>query len=173
MNHTHIRLALWGLAMTALVLVTGCASAPAATPTPTPPHLNSLRPYDETANAQQAVNAALALAKTDGKYVLVDFGGNWCPDCIVLAKYYETEPLKSFVEKNYHIVSVDVGQFNKNLDLSARYGDPIKQGVPAVVILDGSGEMVGSTGDGALESARGMTVQQVLSVLQKLTPSGR
>jgi thiol:disulfide interchange protein len=132
---------------------------------------NVLKPYDETANAHQAIRAALALAKIDHKYVLLDFGGNWCPDCIVLAKLYQTDPLKSFVDKNYHIVSIDIGQFDKNLDIDTQYSSPITNGVPAVVVLDASGKMIGSTGDGALESARDMNAQQVLAILEKWAPT--
>jgi len=155
-------------------LIVGCSSSTPATVTPQPTAVstkNVLQPYDEKANAEQDIAAGLALAKADHKYVLLDFGGNWCPDCIVLAKFYETEPLKSLVEKNYHIVTVDIGQFDKNLSISARYGDPIKNGVPAVVVLDPSGKMIGSTGNGALESARDMTVQQVFDILKNWTPS--
>ncbi len=162
-------------AVMCIILVAGCKGTP-TTPAPTtvPTAVttkNVLQLYDEKANAEQDIASALALAKADKKYVLLDFGGNWCPDCIVLAKLYEAEPLKSFMEKNYHFVAVDVGYFDKNLNISARYGDPIKKGVPAVVVLDPSGKMVGSTGDGALESARNMSGQQVLDILKKWAPA--
>ena len=42
-------------------------------------------PYDTNADATAAVDAAFARAKQDGKRVLIDMGGNWCGDCIVLA----------------------------------------------------------------------------------------
>ena len=42
-------------------------------------------PYDESANADAVVAAAFARARKSHKRVLLDLGGNWCPDCIVLA----------------------------------------------------------------------------------------
>jgi thiol:disulfide interchange protein len=154
----------------AVMLISGCNAAPTPTATPNSVSTNYLHPYDENANAQQDIDMALKLAQADHKYVLLDFGGNWCPDCIVLAKLYETEPLKAFVEKNYHIVTIDIGQFDKNLVISAQYGNPINNGVPAVIVLDPAGKMIGSTGDGAFANARNMNAKQVLSLLQKWTP---
>src|SRR4051794_25193406 len=43
-------------------------------------------PYDEKADPHKDVAAAFAQAKQDSKYVLLDFGANWCLDCRVLAK---------------------------------------------------------------------------------------
>ncbi len=151
-----------------IVVLASCAN-----PTPAPktiPTVNPAKPYDEAANAQQVIDSALALAKADKKYVLLDFGGNWCPDCIVLARLYETEPLKSFVETNYHLATIDIGQFDKNLDMVNRYGNPITKGVPAVVVLDPDGKLVGSTANGALESARSMTADAVLAILKPWAP---
>jgi len=144
-------------------------SSATVTPPPaaTKSALDYLHPYNETADAQVDIAAALSLAQTDHKDVLLDFGGNWCPDCIVLAKYYETEPLQTYVQTNYHIVSIDIGTFNKNQAIANRYGNPIQNGVPAVVILNPSGAIVGSTGNGALESARSMTLDQVMAVLKQ------
>lgn len=128
------------------------------------------KPYNETADAHQDIAAAFTKATSEKKYVLLDFGGNWCPDCWALDSYYETEPLKTLVEKNFVIVAIDVGEFKKNLDISKKYGDPITNGVPAVVVLSPDDKIVGTTADGALESARSMNVQQVYNVLQKWTP---
>ncbi|MGI4877301.1 MAG: thioredoxin family protein, partial [Janthinobacterium lividum] len=42
-------------------------------------------PYDEAADGSAQVAAAKARAKASGKLLLIDLGGNWCPDCRVLA----------------------------------------------------------------------------------------
>src|SRR5690348_4124707 len=75
-----------GLAFLVMCLA-GCNGSPVTQPTAIST-TNIQHPYDEQANADQDISAALALAKTDNKYVLLDFGGNWCPDCIVLARFY-------------------------------------------------------------------------------------
>lgn len=130
-------------------------------------------PYNEQADAKQDIAAALVLAKADHKNVLIDFGGNWCPDCIVLSKLFDDSVVKDFREANFHVVQVDVGRFNKNLDISNQYGNPIAKGVPAVVVLAPDGHMIDSTADGALESARKLTPAEILAYLRKWAPKPR
>ena len=42
-------------------------------------------PYDEAADANAAVDRARSEARRKGKRLIIDLGGNWCPDCRVLA----------------------------------------------------------------------------------------
>lgn len=70
-------------------------------------------PYDENANADAAVAAAFARAKKSGKRVLIDMGGNWCGDCVVLANLMLLPEMKRFMAAHFEIVSVDVGRINK------------------------------------------------------------
>ena len=79
-------------------------------------------PYDEHANADAAVAAAFARARKSHKRVLIDLGGNWCGDCVVLANVMQLPEMKPFLAAHYEIVSVDVGRFNKNLQIPARFG---------------------------------------------------
>ncbi len=67
-------------------------------------------PYDEAANADDAVAAAFAKAKVSHKLVLIDLGGNWCPDCIVLANFLRLPEVERFVDRHYEVVAVDVGR---------------------------------------------------------------
>src|SRR5688572_26147747 len=64
-------------------------------PTPLP------LPYDEKADAPARVAEAFARAKKNGKRVLIDFGGNWCPDCRILAGVLNLPEVKSYVAKHY------------------------------------------------------------------------
>jgi thioredoxin 1 len=126
--------------------------------------------YDPTADARGDIDAALAAAKVDGKRVLIDFGADWCPDCHALAAYLEGTAGTALVDASFHVVKVDVGRFDHNLDISKQLGDPIANGIPAVVVLDGDGAIVGSTADGGLANARAMTEPDVLAVLRAWAP---
>ena len=42
-------------------------------------------PYDGAADPHVQVAAAQAKARREHKLLLVDLGGNWCPDCRLLA----------------------------------------------------------------------------------------
>jgi thiol:disulfide interchange protein len=144
-------------------------TATAAKPTPA----QTSGPYNEQADAKQDIAAALVLAKADKKNVLLDFGANWCPDCLVLSTLFDDSTVKDFREANFHVVQVDVGRFNKNLDISKQYGSPIDKGIPAVVVLAPDGHMIDSTADGALESARKSTPAEILVYLRKWAPKSR
>ena len=121
-------------------------------------------PYDEGANADAAVDAAFARARQSRKRVLIDLGGNWCGDCIVLANLMQLPELKRFLGAHFEIVSVDVGRFNKNLQIPARFGvvDRLKSGgVPAIVVAEPDGTFVNQEDISALEDARHMTPQAI------------
>lgn len=119
-------------------------------------------PYDESANAAAAVDAAFARAKKSHKRVLIDLGGNWCGDCVVLANIMALPEMKPFIAAHFEVVSVDVGRFNKNLSVPARFGltDRLK-GVPTVLIAAPDGSLINRGDLFALADARSMTPQAV------------
>lgn len=123
-------------------------------------------PYDEKADANRSVNAALAEAKAKHKLAFIDLGGNWCGDCLVLAGLMELPELKRFISAHYVVAIVDVGRFNKNLQIPARWGmvKALKEGgAPTVLIVDPNTNKVLNAGHtGALEDARHMTPQAVV-----------
>lgn len=123
-------------------------------------------PYDSTANAGDDIAAALRESQGDRKLVLIDFGANWCLDCIVLDRLFNDSTVAGYLRANFRVVRVDVGRFDRNLEISRRYDDPIHGGVPAIVVLAPAGAVVATTKDGAVESARSMSAQQILHLLQ-------
>ncbi len=118
-------------------------------------------PYDEYADANAAVAAAFAKARVSRKRVLIDLGGNWCGDCLVLANLMQLPELKSFLKAHYEMVSVDVGRFDKNLQVPARFGITTRlEGVPAILIVEPDGKTLVDAGHvAALADARHMTPQ--------------
>lgn len=116
------------------------------------------KPYDEKADADAAVAAAFERAKRNKKLVLIDLGGNWCPDCIVLANFLELPEIKAFTAKHYEIVAVDVGRFDKNLQVPARFGFKERlRGVPTILVARPDGTLVNRGNVFAATSARKMT----------------
>src|SRR3989442_11277932 len=124
-------------------------------------------PYDKHPDAHKDIEPALRQARADDRLVLLDFGANWCLDCIVLSHLFEDQSVHPFLDANFHVVSIDVGNWDKNLGVSQRYGSPIAGGIPALVILAGSGEVVASTNNGALADARTATAREVLDYLNR------
>lgn len=117
-------------------------------------------PYDETANADRQVAQAKARARTEGKKLLIDLGGNWCPDCRVLAGVMALPEVAAFIRRHYVVVTVDVGRMDKNLQIPRRYGVQKVAGVPALLVVDPRRDRLINGGRlFALADARHMTPQ--------------
>ena len=114
-------------------------------------------PYDEAADARADLERALTAAKSEQKPVLVIFGANWCPDCRALDRALTSGKNAELVSREFKVVKVDVGQFDRNLDIAARYGNPIKKGIPAAVVLSPQAEVLYATRAGELADARHMS----------------
>ncbi|MEP6607982.1 MAG: thioredoxin family protein [Burkholderiaceae bacterium] len=112
--------------------------------------------YNETADAKAEIRTALAAARQAKVPVLVVFGANWCGDCKVLDMSFKTGSSAPLIQKNFKVVKVDVGRFDRNLDVAESYGVPLKSGIPAVAILSADGKVVYATRGGELADARKM-----------------
>jgi thiol-disulfide isomerase/thioredoxin len=161
----------------ALLALAGAAPIQAATPPRVP--ITSFEqlakplplPYDEQANAQAAVAAAKARARATHKLLLIDLGGNWCLDCRLLAGTMDLPALRKFLNAHYVVVTVDVGRFDKNLDIPAQYGITDRmEGVPSVLIVDPRTDRLLNPGHtAALADARSMSPQALADWLASWT----
>jgi len=118
-------------------------------------------PYDKAADADAAVAAAMKRAKASHKLLLIDLGGNWCLDCRVLAGTVEIPALHAFVAKHYELVTVNIGRFDKNLQIPAHYGITGRlEGVPALLVVNPRTDKLLNPGKtSALADARNMSAQ--------------
>jgi thiol-disulfide isomerase/thioredoxin len=128
------------------------------------------KPYDPSADADAALNAAFARARTSGKRVLIDLGGNWCPDCIILSNIMSLPEVAPFIAAHYEVVMVDVGRFNRNLQIPARFGVTRRmEGVPYVLITDPDGKLLNAGNAASLDEARTMQPQAIVDLLASWT----
>ena len=111
-------------------------------------------PYDAALDAQAGVDAAFAQAQAEGKRVLVKFGGNWCPDCRILAGMMELPAFAAFIDQAYVVVSVDVGRYDRNMDVVERFGFEALEGVPTVVVATADGHVVNRASAAEWRTAR-------------------
>ncbi len=129
---------------------------------------NPPQPYDEDADAQSAISKALGEAKKLDKKVLVIFGANWCKDCLELDKSMHGKS-EALLASKFITVKVNVGQFDKNLDLANGYGNPIKKGIPAAVVLRPDNSVLFASKGGELSNARKMSEQGVYDFFDEIT----
>ena len=139
-------------------------SSLAELPTPLP------APYDSSADAARQVAAAKARARASGKLLLIDLGGNWCPDCRILAGFMQLPTIAAFIDAHYVVVMVDAGHMDRNLDIPARWGVNSLVGVPSVLIVDRHDHLVNAGHTAALDDARSMSPQALTDWLARWTP---
>lgn len=133
-----------------------------------PPAQPNPQLYRADANATQDIRRALATAGKQHKNVLLDFGGNWCIDCHVLDNAFHQPRIAPLLNDNYIVVHVDVGKYDKNLDLAKKYHVDLQKGVPSLAVLDALGKVLYATGD--FERARMMSEDDVIQFLAKWKP---
>lgn len=125
--------------------------------------------YRADANAVQDIRRALATAVQQHKNVLLDFGGNWCIDCHVLENAFHQPRIAPLLNGNYIVVHVDVGKYDKNLELAKKYHVNLEKGVPSLAVLDAQGKVLYGTSD--FERARMMSEDDVIQFLDKWRPA--
>jgi thiol:disulfide interchange protein len=124
--------------------------------------------YRADANAAEEIRAALASAGKQSKRVLLVFGGNWCLDCHVLDNAFHQPRIAPLLNGNFIVVHVDVGKYDKNLDLAKKYRVNLEKGVPSLAVLDSGATVLYSTFD--FERARVMSEEDVIGFLDKWKP---
>jgi hypothetical protein len=80
--------------------------------------------------------------------------------------------VKAFVDRHFEVVLVDVGRFDRNLQIPARYGIVERlEGVPALLVVDPrtGRQLVGRAQVAALADARHMRPQDLADWLAQWT----
>jgi len=128
--------------------------------------------YNPEADANADINEAIALAMKEGKHVLLQIGGNWCPWCIRLHDYYTTnQEVKAVLDDGYVIVLVNFSKENRNLEILERLEFPQRFGFPVLVILSAKGKRLHTQDTGLLESGGSYDSRKVISFLKNWTPT--
>jgi thioredoxin 1 len=147
------------------ILLVGCLLAGLAQAAP--------QPYDEAADAKADLKQTLSAAKKSQMPVLVIFGANWCKDCRALDQALSTGRNAELVKREFKVIKVDVGNFNKNLDLAEAYGNPIKKGIPAAVVLSPDNKVLYATRLGELADARNMSETGIYDFFKRVTEKAK
>jgi len=126
-------------------------------------------PYNEAADARKEIQQALSQAAQSGKSVIVVFGANWCADCKVLDLAMKEGASAPLVAREFQVVKVNVGRFDRNVAVAESYGVPLKNGIPAVVILSAANKILYVTRAGELADARSMGESGIYDFLREVT----
>jgi thiol-disulfide isomerase/thioredoxin len=83
----------------------------------------------------------LAEANAEGKILLVDFSGDWCPWCVKLDRTIADTDVQALIKERFHYVKLDVGNFDKHVECLKQYNI---HGIPYLIAFDSSGRLMGS-----------------------------
>jgi thiol-disulfide isomerase/thioredoxin len=126
--------------------------------------------YPSSAEAKTDIAAALAAAARDHKRVLLDFGGNWCSDCHILDATFHYPEVARLLGPNYEVVHINIGEYDRNLDLAEKYQIPLKRGVPELAVLDAKGNLLVSQKNADFENTSKIGLKDVMDFLERWKP---
>ena len=126
--------------------------------------------FDPARNAAEDVARAVAMAKAQGKRVIVDVGGEWCTWCHIMDRFIATNAdVRALIDAKYVWVKVNFSKENRNKALLSHW--PRIGGYPHLFVLDASGKLVHSQDTGVLESGRGYDKGKFVAMLRKWSAS--
>jgi hypothetical protein len=71
----------------------------------------------------------------------------------VLDAAFHSKEIAPIVTANFHVVHVNIGEYNANTEIAKKYDVPLEKGVPALAVLDSAGKLLTSQQHGEFESA--------------------
>ena len=136
--------------------------------------------YDESADPMEQIDRALSQAKSEGKFVVCQVGGNWCPWCLRFADFVSKDSTVSeLIDKNFVYVHTNYNprrpsfgndQAARTDALMKRLGNPARFGFPVFVVLDENGKVLHIQDSSFLEEGKTYSQQKVLRFFSCWTP---
>ena len=143
------------------------------------PEIERKKVYDETINPIGQIDQAVAKAKSEGKFVICQVGGNWCPWCLRFADFITNDTtISKVISENFEYIHVNynprrsgsetqqqqAAALMKRLDNCGRFGFPV------FVVLDEDGKVIHIQDSSFLEEGQGYNQEKVLRFFRNWTP---
>ena len=135
--------------------------------------------YNEVINPIEQIDQALVRAKAEGKFVICQVGGNWCPWCLRFADFITNDTtISKVIDENFEYIHVNYNPrktegeekqqqakaLMERLDNCGRFGFPV------FVVLDEEGKVVHIQDSSFLEEGQGYNQEKVLRFFRAWTP---
>jgi thioredoxin 1 len=117
---------------------------------------------------ESEIDAALRMARQRRHFLMVEFGADWCGDCRALAANLDSPELREYFKRHFDLLRVDVGQFDRNVDMAKSVGVDINQGIPTAVFFAPDGKRIGATNQGELASSSLLGPDQIQTFLRAI-----
>ena len=130
--------------------------------------------YNEEINPLEQIDQALAQAQNEGKFVICQVGGNWCPWCLRFADFITNDStINAVIEQNFVYIHVNYHPRKAtewSAEMMKRLNNPARFGFPVFVVFDEQGNVLHIQDSSFLEEGKGYNKEKVLRFFQNWTP---
>ena len=135
--------------------------------------------YNEDINPIEQIDQAVAKAKSEGKFVVCQVGGNWCPWCLRFADFITNDTIVSkVIDDNFVYIHVNYNPRKSEGETKARQAAELMKrldncgrfGYPVFVVLGEDGKVVHIQYSSFLEEGQGYNKEKVLRFFNNWTP---
>ena len=135
--------------------------------------------YDENINPIEQIDQAVAKAKSEGRFVVCQVGGNWCSWCLRFADFITNDTtISKLIDENFVYIHVNYNPRKSQGEEKLAQGKALMQrlnnagrfGYPVLVVLDEDGKVIHIQDSGFLEEGKGYNQEKVLSFFKNWTP---
>ena len=135
--------------------------------------------YNEDINPLEQIDQALVKAKANGKFVVCQVGGNWCPWCLRFADFITNDAtISKLIGDNFEYIHVNYNprksegaeKATQAAALMARLDNCGRFGFPVFVVLDDAGKVLHIQDSSFLEEGQGYNKEKVIRFFKNWTP---
>ena len=135
--------------------------------------------YNEDINPLEQIDQAVFKAKANGKLVVCQVGGNWCPWCLRFADFITNDAtISKLISDNFEYIHVNYNpRKSENAEKAAqaaalmtRLDNCGRFGFPVFVVLDDAGKVIHIQDSSFLEEGQGYNQEKVLRFFKNWTP---
>ena len=135
--------------------------------------------YNETVNPIEQIDQAIVKAKTEGKFVICQVGGNWCPWCLRFADFITNDTtISKCINENFEYIHVNYNPRKSGSELQQQQAAALMKrldncrrfGFPVFVVLNGEGTVIHIQDSSFLEEGQGYNQEKVLRFFRNWTP---
>ena len=140
--------------------------------------------YDEEINPMEQIDMAVVKARAEGKFVVCQVGGNWCPWCLRFADFITNDSdISSLINENFVYIHVNYNPTKSGDEKDAtsagkeqaealmrRLNNAGRFGYPVFVVLNGDGNVIHIQDSSFLEEGQGYDKEKVLRFFINWTP---
>jgi thioredoxin-related protein len=133
---------------------------------------DKIKLYDPALDGMKQIKDAVSKARSQGKHVLIQYGGNWCSWCIKFDAFCKADTsIKKVIDASFIPVKLNYSPENKNESANAYLGNPMRFGFPVFIIVDGNGKVLHIQDSALLEEGKGYNQVKVLGFFRNWTTS--